>query len=49
MTENNMNNPGTGTETETFSSIININKNQEEILDFELFIKVENAKLKQCD
>ena len=35
----------TGTETETFSSIIKINKNQEEILDFEQFIKVENAKL----
>jgi len=49
VTENTTNNPGTGTETETFSSIININKNQEEILDFELFIKVENAKLKQCD
>ena len=29
----------TGTETETFSSIIKIHRNQEEMLDFEQFIK----------
>lgn len=36
-----------GTETDTFSQIINIHQNQEELLDLEQFIKGENVKLKQ--